>query len=185
MTSHFNFNFKASLLMAALLGVSAAQAAVISKQEYDSGKTRASSDYKAAKAACKSQAGNARDICMEEAKGKEKVARAELQYAYTGKVGDLTKLEVTRAKAAYEVAKEKCDDLAGNDKSVCVKEAKAVEVKALVNARMAKKINETRKDGAQDKLDADYKVATEKCDVLAGDAKASCMASAKSKFGKN
>ena len=179
-----HFNFKASLLMVALLGLSVAQAAVISKQEFSSGKTRISADYKAAKAACKSQTANARDICMEEAKGKEKVARAELQYAYTAKASDMTKLEETKAKTAYQVAKEKCDDLAGNDKSVCVKEAKAVEVKALVNARMANKISETRKDGAQDKKDAEYKVAAEKCDVLAGDAKTSCMASAKAKYGK-
>jgi hypothetical protein len=180
-----HFNFKASLLMTALLGISAAQATVISKPEFTSGKTRISADYAAAKAACKSHAGNARDICMEEAKGKEKVARAELQYAYTAKPGDLTKAEEAKAKATYEVAKERCDDLAGNDKSVCVKEAKSVEVKALVNARMAGKIGETRKDGAQEKMDADYKVAAEKCEVLAGDAKASCMASAKAKFGKS
>ncbi len=178
------FNFKATLLLTALLGFSVAQAAVISKAEFNSGKTRISAEYKTAKAACKALADNARDVCQEEAKGKEKVARAELQYAYTAKASDMTKVEETKAKTAYEVAKEKCDDLAGNNKSVCVKEAKAVEVKALVNARMASKISETRKDGAQDKVDADYKVAAEKCDVLAGDAKASCMASAKAKFGK-
>ena len=34
------------------------------------------------------------------------------------------------------------------------------------------------------KTDADYKVAAEKCEALAGDAKSSCMASAKAKFGK-
>jgi hypothetical protein len=33
--------------------------------------------------------------------------------------------------------------------------------------------------------DADYKVAIEKCDALAGDAKASCVAAAKAKFGKS
>jgi hypothetical protein len=33
--------------------------------------------------------------------------------------------------------------------------------------------------------DADYNVASEKCDALAGDAKADCSAAAKLMFGKN
>ena len=65
-----------------------------------------------------------------------------------------------------------------------MKEAKAIEVKALVDARMAKQITETQKNGADEKRDADYKVATEKCDALAGDAKSSCVSAAKVRFGK-
>ena len=68
---------------------------------------------------------------------------------------------------------------------MCVKEAKAVEVKALADAKMGKQIGEAKKDAAQDKRDADYKVAAEKCESLAGDAKTSCMAAAKAKFGKS
>ena len=33
-----------------------------------------------------------------------------------------------KADATYNVAKEKCDDKAGNAKDVCVQEAKAIEV---------------------------------------------------------
>lgn len=182
MNSHFNF--KASLLVTSLLAFAPAFSAPISKADFNAGKSRISAEYAASKATCKSLAGNAKDICMEEAKGKEKVARAELQYSYSEKRTDMTKVGEARAKAAYDVAKEKCDDLAGNAKSVCVKEAKAVETKALVDARMAGKISETRKDGAQDKMDADYKVAVEKCETLAGDAKSSCVAQARAKFGK-
>ena len=40
--------------------------------------TMTKSDYKADKTACAALAGNAKDICVEEAKAKEKVARAEL-----------------------------------------------------------------------------------------------------------
>jgi len=35
-----------------------------------------------------------------------------------------------------------------------------------------------------DKKDADYKVAKEKCDALSGQAKDNCVAQAKLKFGK-
>jgi len=40
-------------------------------------------------------------------------------------------------------------------------------------------------DAAGDKRDADYKIATEKCDSLAGDAKSACISAAKSKYGKS
>lgn len=179
------FNFKTSLIVAALLVLPVAQAATMSKAEYKADKTRISADYKADKAACASLAGNAKDICVEEAKAKEKVARAELEYSYSGKPGDQTKVLVAKAKSAYAVAKEKCDDKAGNDKKVCVQEAKAVETKALADAKMGKQIGEAKKEASEDKRDADYKVAVEKCDAMAGDAKASCIAAAKAKFGKN
>lgn len=179
------FNLKASLIVAAILVLPVAQAATMTKADYKAGKTRISADYKADKAACASLAGNAKDICVEEAKAKEKVARAELKYGYTGKPGDQTKVLVAKAKSAYSVAKEKCDDKSGNDKDVCVKEAKAVETKALADAKMGKQIGEAKKDAAEEKRDADYKVAVEKCDAMAGDAKTSCIADAKAKFGKN
>jgi predicted house-cleaning noncanonical NTP pyrophosphatase (MazG superfamily) len=108
-----------------------------------------------------------------------------MKYSYTGKASDKNKMLEVKAKSAYAVAKEKCDDKAGNDKAVCVKEAKAVETKALADAKMGKEISEAKKDDAQEKLDADYEVAVQKCDALEGDAKASCLAAAKAKFGKS
>ena len=178
-----NFKLKISLIAGALLAMPLAQA--MSKADYTAAKTRISADYKADKAACASLAGNAKDVCGEEAKAKEKVARAELEYSYSGKPADQTKVLETKAKSAYAVAKEKCDDKAGNDKQVCVQEAKAVETKALADAKMGKQIGEARKDAAEEKREADYKLAVQKCDALAGDAKASCMAAAKAKMGKN
>ena len=109
----------ALLISALLLSPLAAQAAAPTKAEYAAAKTTISADYKADKAACGSQSGNAKDICVEEAKAKEKIARAELEYSYTGKAADRTNILVAKAKAAYEVAKERCDDLAGNAKDVC------------------------------------------------------------------
>jgi hypothetical protein len=178
------FTFKSSLVVAALLALPLANAAAISKADYSAGKTRISAAYKADKAACDSLAANAKDICVEEAKAKEKVALAELDFAYSGKPADQTQVLVAKAESAYAVAKERCDDKAGNAKDVCVEEAKAVEVKALADAKMGKQIGEARSDAAADKRDADYKVAVEKCDVMAGDAKSACVASAKAQFGK-
>ena len=178
-------NFKASLIVAALLSFSVAQAANLTKAEYKAEKTRISAEYKADKAACDPLKANAKDICVEEAKAKEKVALAEREFNYTGKAADQTKVLEAKAKSAYAVAKEKCDDLAGNTKDVCVKEAKAVEVKALADAKLGKQVGEAKKEASADKSDANYKVAVEKCDALAGAAKDSCVAAAKTQFGKN
>lgn len=179
------FHLKASLIIAAMLALPMAQAANLSKDEYKASKTRISADYKADKTLCDAKAANAKDVCVEEAKAKEKVALAELEYSHTGKAGDQTKVLMTKAETDYKVAKEKCDDKAGNDKDVCVKEAKAVETKALAEAKAGKKVGDIKRDAAADVRDADYKVSIEKCDALSGDAKASCVSNAKAKFGKS
>jgi hypothetical protein len=180
-----NFILKATFVSAALLALPYAQAANLSKTDYQAGKTRIADEYKTEMDACKARAGNARDICNEEAKGKQKVARAELEFGHSGKPADRTKVMVAKAESTYAVAKEKCDDLAGNVKDVCVKEAKAAETKALADAKMGNQIVEAQTDASQARRDADYGVAIEKCDAMSGDAKASCVTAAKSTYGKN
>ena len=181
-TNHFQL--KTSLIVAAMLVFSGVQAQTIDKAEVKARKASIAATYKADKAACAPMKGNAKDICMEETKGREKVAKAELTYASSGKPADQTKVLNAKAEVAYAIAKERCDDKAGNAKDVCVKEAKAIEIKALSDAKMNKEIGEAKKDDMQAKKDADYKVAIEKCDALAGDAKSSCVSAAKAKFGK-
>ncbi|MCY7306304.1 MAG: hypothetical protein LH632_09160 [Rhodoferax sp.] len=176
---------KTSLIVSAMLLFSGAQAQTMGKDQVKAGKDQIAATYKTEKAACAPLAGNAKDICMQETKGHQKVAKAELQYASTGKPADQTKVLNAKAESAYAIAKERCDDLAGNAKDVCVKEAKAVEVKALADAKMGKQIGEAKKDDMQAKRDADYKVAVEKCDVMTGDAKSGCVSAAKAKFGKS
>jgi len=173
-----------TLALAAFLALPLAHAATMDRASYDTGKTRISADYSSDKKACSSMSGNAGDICVQEAKAREKVARAELEASHTGTEKDRSRVQVAKAESAYAVAKERCDDQSGNAKDVCVKAAKATETKALADMKMGKKVSEARTDAAQTKSDADYKVAAEKCDAMAGDAKSSCMASAKSRFGK-
>jgi hypothetical protein len=69
--------------------------------------------------------GNAKDICMAEAKGKQKVAKAELD-AQDAKdqAKAQRKVQEAKADAAYEVAKERCDDQKGEAKDACVKQAR-------------------------------------------------------------
>ena len=103
---------------------------------------------------------------------------------------------VARAEADYGVAKEKCDELSGNSKDVCVKEANARRVRAQADAKIEQVAADTQEDSAakqaearrkavESKRDADYKVAIEKCDALSGAAKDTCVSDAKLRFGKS
>jgi len=156
--------------------------AAMDKEHYNSSKERIKSDYESAKASCDSLAGNAKDICIAEAKGKEKVAKADLEANYTGKKKDWYDLSLAKADAAYEVAKEKCDDKGGNDKDVCLKAAKAEKTKAEAEAERHYKIAKANTAAAKDEEKADYKVAKEKCDMFSGSAKDDCINAAKSKY---
>ena len=151
--------------------------------------------FKIDKDACTSLSGNAKDICLAEAKGKNSIAKAEADAAYKHTPKARENARVVHAQANYNVAIERCDDLAGNRKDVCVKEAKSELVKGKANAKVdrvtadtskeaATKQADARKDANADKREAEYKVAIEKCDALAGAAKDACVSSAKAQYGK-
>jgi osmotically-inducible protein OsmY len=130
------FNMSAIAAAIALAFSAGAMAAPgMSKDDYQADKGRIAAEYKSAKAACATLTANAKDVCVAEAKGKEKVAKADLEARY--KPGDKTSraVKTANAEADYAVAKEKCDDKAGNDKKACIKEAKAVEVRAKADAK--------------------------------------------------
>ena len=170
--------------------------APMSKANYTQAVKDADAQYKIDKDACSSLSGNAKDICVAEAKGKDSVAKADAEAAYKHTPKARETARVAHAQATYDVAIEKCDELAGNRKDVCVKEAKAELVKGKSNAKVdrvaadtsheaATKQAEARKDANADKREADYKVAIEKCDALAGAAKDACVSNAKVQFGKS
>ncbi len=196
-----------TLISALLLAFSFnASAAPLSKVEYKSGKTEIAAAFNASKQACDAQAGNAKEICIEDAKGVEKVKLAELQANYEPSTRHNYNIGVAKAKAAFAVAKQKCDDQTGNPKDVCRKEADAAYTAAMAEAKLTKKTTSNNKKAADtitdakttaqgknasaqkeagaDIVDAEYKTATEKCNAFAGDAKAKCVADAKTKFGK-
>jgi len=200
----FKFNLLAIALGLALSG--AAMAQPLSKADYKAAKQKISVDYKTAKAGCASLAANVKDICVVEAKGKEKVALAELEVSDKPSPTTRYKLRVAQAEAAYAVARERCDDLAGNPKDVCAKEAKAARTAAEADAKVQMKttdanataasktaaarnaasstVVDARKDASADKMAAQYKVEQEKCDAFAGSAKTACLDRAKMNFGK-
>lgn len=169
-----------------ILGFAAAAPAATdeAKAAYKAAKDNATETYKAARTKCDTLNGNPKDVCVAEAKAAEKRSKADAEAQYKNTPKEHMKARVAAADADYSVAKEKCNAHSGNDKDVCMKEAKAVHTKAVVNAKSSKKISEVKSEAKEDKRDADYKVAIEKCDSLTGPAKDECTASAKSKYGK-
>ena len=200
-------NITAVAAAVALAFSAGAIAANMSKDDYTAAKARIAADYKTASTNCGSFAANAKDICIAEAKGKDKVAKAELEAGYKPAKDSSYKVSIAKAEADYAVAIEKCDDKAGNDKNVCVKEAKAAQVSTKADAKALLKTSSandvaakkttaarakaseenavSRKDAATDKRNADYAVAREKCDTFADDAKTTCVKEAKARFGQS
>jgi hypothetical protein len=173
-----------------------APASPMSKDGHTAAKTDADAQLKLDTNACASLAGNAKDICAAEAKGRNEVAKADALAAYESTPKAREAARIARADANYNITVEKCDDLAGNRKDVCVAEAKAALVKGKADAKVDRVAADTnhdasakqavaRKDANADKRDAEYKVAIEKCDALAGPAKDGCVSSAKVQFGKS
>jgi hypothetical protein len=82
----------------------------------------------------------------------------------------------------YKSDKEHCKTLSGNDKDVCMKQAKADLKKAKADAKAHKTVVKAEANKTEDKMEAQYKVAKEKCDAMSGDAKDACIAQAKQRY---
>ena len=116
-------------------------------------------------------------------------------------------VRVVNAEADHAVALQRCDDLAGNAKDVCIKEATAVETaakadakaqratanaKAVANEKSASAFSKAnsqaaiaREEAATATNNAQYEFAVEKCDAYAGGAKTVCLDRAKARFGES
>ena len=113
---------------------SGAMAQTMSKDKYKAASNRIAAQYKSETAACASFTDNAKDICKAGANGKQTVANAELESLYKPSDAASHKVRLARADAKLAVAKEKCDDAAGDAKDVCMKEAIASALTARANA---------------------------------------------------
>ena len=182
--------FKLVLMSVALTGVFSNAAFAMTKAEYKTEKDTIKGAYKVSRDKCGSLKANAKDICMSEAKGAEKVSKAELEEKYEPNARHVEKVSMAKGDAAYHTAKEKCDDSSGNAKNVCRADAKAMHVKAVEEARvvrvgaMAGGVNNSMRNAAnKDENEANFKAAAARCDGMAGGAKDSCMTDAKTKYG--
>lgn len=186
---------------------SSAIASTMSKAEYGAAKKDINTKYQVNQKNCKSMSGNTKDICNAEAKALKLSSEAELEAKNNPSAKHQYDVRIAKAEGSYAVAKEKCDDLAGNAKDVCRKEAESAFIAAKADAKVSnstsennttarEKTNEAnqaahekntdvRKDAAAEKRDAEYSVAKEKCDSMSGTAKENCINDAKAHYQKN
>lgn len=136
------------LIVTAALSLSGSvwAADAMSKDQVKAEKDRIASEAKAAKDKCKDMKGNAKDICMAEAKGNEKMAKAELDVKQNDTPKARYNLAVAKSDMEYHVAKEKCDDMKGKDKKACEKDAKAAHDQAKKQAKTDRDAAEGKKE---------------------------------------
>lgn len=184
-----------SITAAMALGASTAVlGGLLSKDEIKHDENQISATFKAQRLACDRYSGNAKNICLAEAKGNAMVANADLDARDKDTSKAREEVWIARAEATYSVAKLRCNEVAGNTRDVCLKDAQGEYAKAKADASLDRKISDTQKSANErirdaqiaanrTKREADYKAARERCDSLAGSAKDSCIAQARAANG--
>lgn len=154
------------------------------KLTYQQARDAAAAQYKTARARCDAITGNPKDVCVLEAKAARVRTEEEARAKYEDTLTAYTRARMRIADANYDLDKARCDGLTGNDKDVCREQAKARLVAAQADAKADRKTIEARNEAREDKAAAAYRVALEKCDAFAGNAKDRCVSAAKTEFGK-
>lgn len=181
-TSHALLLIGASV---AWLGQAAAQqpgpdAKAIHQQAMEAAETT----YDAAKARCDGIAGIPHEICVADARAARVRIEEEAGAAYKNTLAAYTQARMRIATAYYERDKTRCGAAVGNDREVCLRQAKATLVATQADARADRKAIEARLDAQDAKIDAEYRVALQKCDAFAGDVKEGCVSTARTAYGK-
>lgn len=165
----------------------------MSKDAYKAMKDRIEATQDAELKVCDKSDGNAKDICRAAAKGRARVALADLKAEYQpSPEADRGKM-MALAEAEYDVAKQKCDDAKGPAKDACKAKADHVHEAAVRRAKI-ERVEATRRQQAaarnahgpaQAPASADEKFAAEKarCGLL-GEERDSCMADLKKRFNR-
>jgi hypothetical protein len=154
------------------------------KLAFQQARDTAAANYKNERAQCDTMAGNAKDICIADAKAARVHAEEEARAKYEDTLQAYTRARMRIAAANYDLDKARCGDLSGNSKDVCQEQAKARLVAAQADAKADQKTIEARNEAREDKQAAAYRVAMEKCDAFAGAAKDQCVSAAKTEYGK-
>lgn len=132
-------------LFSLLVGVTAvglspsAQAQSLSKTEYKAEKEKISATYRTERAACNSEKGHAKDICIAQARGKEDMDKASLEERYKPSEKNRYKARLAKADADYAVAKAHCNEQSGSARVTCDKDARAAHATAKAEAKAQKK----------------------------------------------
>jgi len=186
-----------SLLLAVLCFASAEAAFAggggLSKDAYKAMDARIDATRKAALQACDNAKGNAKDLCRLAAKGKAKVAKAELDAEREPSPAADRAVKMAAAEADFDLAKQKCQDArapareacqarAEHERDAAERRAKIERVEATRRLQQAK-VASTRPAPAPASREEKYAAEKARCGMM-GEERDSCMADAKRRFGK-
>ncbi|HXN16088.1 MAG TPA: hypothetical protein VN878_06905 [Usitatibacter sp.] len=130
----------ALLVSAAALGIGAAAdspRSLMSPSDYSQSKRAIEAEKRLALARCRLLDGLSKDLCKAQARAEERIQKADLEARYRGTVGAAAEARLARAKAQYDIAKTKCGDLRGDEKSACLQSAREEKTRALAEAKLA------------------------------------------------
>jgi len=175
----------ASLLATALsAAISSAYAQDTTKTDLATYRTvtqKAAADYKAAADQCKSQSGNAKTVCIEEAK----VLRARAEVAavteHNNTLQGRTKARTALVNADYALAKAKCAGTSGAEKDSCLNNARSVQTAAVANVKadrditVAANVDSTGAITNTNPADPVKAAAVDKCAQVAGSPNTGCL----------
>lgn len=178
-----------AVAMAFGAGTASAAGEAMSRQDYQAQQERIGADYQAAREQCDGMKGNARAVCMAQAKGKHEVVKAQLEARRDPGPRRDAQVRKKQAAADYDVARKKCDDLQRDAREACRKDAKATYEHARGQAKGERAMNSDQApDGGQEarnaSMDAQYAAARERCETLSRQAHDNCMNEVRKKFSR-
>ena len=115
-----------------------ATAAGMTKADYEAAKKPIAAEYRAERQKCGARHGNAADLCIARAHGTRDVAKAELEAAFKPSPRTNYGAAIARARAAYTIARQECDNVRGQARKDCVRAASNAQERAKADARFAR-----------------------------------------------
>jgi hypothetical protein len=179
-----HLTFLIAVAMAWTVPALAQQAGQDAKAAYQYAMDTAEVGYDAAKARCDTMAGVPHEICVADARAARVRIEEEATAAHKNTLAAYTQARMRIATAFHERDKTRCGALVGNDREVCLAQAKATLVALQADARADRKAIEARLDANDVKIEAEYRVALQKCDAFAGAVKDECVSTARTAYGK-
>lgn len=107
---------------------------LMSRTDYVEARRTLEAEARLALSQCRPLEGRDKDICRVQARSEDRIRKADLELRYRGTINAQSDLRLARAKAEFEVARVRCAQR-GDEKSACLKAARADMAKALADAR--------------------------------------------------
>lgn len=143
---------------------------------YKSMTDKAKTAYDSAKTRCGAEQGNARKVCLGEAKVARAQAEEDAVIQYHNSARETRRARTSLANAEYDLAKAKCADMTGSDKRTCQNDAKTAQVAALDRARSTVAQTATSEERTAAVASPSTTMPKENCDQISNVAeKTACM----------